>query len=180
MTLSGKTPLERVQESERLLERLMIEIPGFRGYQVREQRREADRIVRNHVYGELERSRDSLLRCFQMLSDSKIVEVMDMMNHLIAKLDRVAEKVNRAAYGYAGFYDSVRIDAPQLDQMLTYDTQMMDTAKKLAKLISTFETDLSQNKFENVRNVEQSLDDSISQLEVAFDNRKTIIEDVEV
>ena len=120
------------------------------------------------------------MRCFQMLSDSKIVEAMDMMNHLIAKLDRVAEKVNRAAYGYAGFYDSVRIDAPQLDQMLTYDTQMMDTAKRLAESISTFETDLSQNKFENVRNVEQSLDDSISQLEVAFDNRKTIIEDVEV
>ena len=178
--MSGKTPLERVQESERLLERLMIEILGFRGYQVREQRREADRIVRNHVYGELERSRDSLMRCFQMLSDSKVAEVMDLMNRLIAKLDRVAEKVNRAAYGYAGFFDSVRIDAPQLDQMLIYDAQMMDMAKKLAESISTFETDLSQNKFEAARNVEQSLDDSISQLEVAFDNRKTIIEGVEV
>ncbi|MGA3404331.1 MAG: hypothetical protein ABSD49_01210 [Candidatus Bathyarchaeia archaeon] len=178
--MSGKTPLERVQESERLLERLMIGIPGFRGYQVREQRREADRIVRNHVYGELERSRDSLMRCFQMLSDSKVAEVMDLMNRLIAKLDRVAEKVNRAAYGYAGFFDSVRIDAPQLDQMLIYDAQMMDMAKKLAESISTFETDLSQNKFEAARNVEQSLDDSISQLEVAFDNRKTIIEGVEV
>jgi len=158
----------------------MIEILGFRGYQVREQRREADRIVRNHVYGELERSRDSLMRCFQMLSDSKVAEVMDLMNRLIAKLDRVAEKVNRAAYGYAGFFDSVRIDAPQLDQMLIYDAQMMDMAKKLAESISTFETDLSQNKFEAARNVEQSLDDSISQLEVAFDNRKTIIEGVEV
>jgi len=158
----------------------MIGIPGFHGYQVREQRREADRIVRNHVYGELERSRDSLMRCFQMLSDSKVAEVMDLMNRLIAKLDRVAEKVNRAAYGYAGFFDSVRIDAPQLDQMLIYDAQMMDMAKKLAESISTFETDLSQNKFEAARNVEQSLDDSISQLEVAFDNRKTIIEGVEV
>jgi hypothetical protein len=115
-----------------------------------------------------------------MLSDSKVAEVMDLMNRLIAKLDRVAEKVNRAAYGYAGFFDSVRIDAPQLDQMLIYDAQMMDMAKKLAESISTFETDLSQNKFEAARNVEQSLDDSISQLEVAFDNRKTIIEGVEV
>jgi len=158
----------------------MLEIPGFRGYQVREQRREADRIVRNHVYEVLESSRDSLMRCFQMLSNSRIAELMEPMNRLIAKLDRIAEKVNRAAYGYAGFFDSVRIDALQLEQMLIYDSQMMDMARKFAESASTFETGLSQNKFENARNMEQNLEDSSSQLEVAFDNRKTIIEGVEV
>jgi len=178
--LSAKTPLERVQESERLLERLMLAIPGFRGYQVREQRREADRIVRNFVYGVLQRARDDLTRCLQMLSDYRVSELMDPMNRLIAELDRVAEKVNRAAYGYAGFFDSVRIDTPQLDQMLTYDSQMMDMARKFADSTSNFKTGLSQNKFEDARVQEQSLEDSISQLEVAFDKRKSIIQGVEV
>jgi hypothetical protein len=178
--LSAKTPLEKVQESERLLERLMLEIPGFRGYQAREQRREADRIVRNHLYAVLERSRETLMRCFQMLSDSKSAELMEPMNRLTARLDRVAEKVNRAAYGYAGFFDSIRIDSPQLDQMLTYDTQMMDMANKFGESASTFETSLSQNKFEDARSVEQSLEDSINELEDAFDKRQSIIEGVEV
>ena len=178
--MSAKTPLERVQESERLLERLMLEIPGFRGYQAREQRREADRIVRNHLFEVLQRTRDSLMRCFQILNDSKVAELMEPMNRLIAKLDRVAEKVNRASYGYAGFFDSVRIDAAQLDKMLTYDSQIMDIARKCAQSASTFETNLSQNEFEDARNVEQNLENSINQLEVAFDGRKTIIEDVEV
>jgi hypothetical protein len=178
--LPAKTPLEKVQESERLLERLMLEIPGFRGYQAREQRREADQIVRNHVYGVLERSRETLMRCFQILSDSKSAELMEPMNRLIARLDRVAEKVNRAAYGYAGFFDSIRIDTPQLDQMLTYDTQMMDMAKKFGESASSFETSLSQNEFDDARGVEQSLEDSISELEYTFDNRKGVIEGVEV
>ena len=178
--MSAKTPLERVQESERLLERLMLEIPGFRGYQVREQRREADRIVRNHLYSLLERARDSLMRCFQMLNDSRIEELSEPMNQLIASLDRVAEKVNRASYGYAGFFDSVRIDAAQLDKMLTYDSQLMDMARKCVESASTFETSLSQNKFEDARVMEQNLQNSINQLEVAFDGRKAVIEDVEV
>ena len=120
------------------------------------------------------------MRCFQILNDSKVAELMEPMNRLIAKLDRVAEKVNRASYGYAGFFDSVRIDAAQLNKMLAYDSQIMDIARKCAQSASTFETNLSHNEFEDARNVEQNLENSISQLEVAFDGRKTMIEDVGV
>jgi len=115
-----------------------------------------------------------------MLSDFKATELMDPMSQLVAKVDLVAEKVNRAAYGYAGFFDSVRIDAPQLDQMLTYDSQIMELARKFADLASNFKANLSQSKVEDARTVEQSLEDSISQLETAFDKRKSIIESVEV
>ena len=105
---------------------------------------------------------------------------MEPTNQLIARMDRVAEKVNRASYGYNGFFDSVRIDAPQLDQMVAYDTQMMDMVRKLADSISTFKTQLGQSKFEDTRNVESELDNSIAQLEALFDKRKSVIEGVTV
>ncbi len=176
----AKTPLERVEESDRLTERLMKVVPGFRGYKIREERREADRIVRDYIYRVLKNSRDELMGCFQLLSKAGVEEVMEPTNQLIARMDRVAEKVNRASYGYAGFFDSVRIDAPQLDQMVSYDTQMMDVAQKLAGSISTFKTQLSQGKFEETRDVESELDSSIGQLEAAFDRRKSVIEGVTV
>jgi len=178
--LSAKTPLERVQESERLLERLMLAIPGFRGYKIREQRREADRVVRNYVYGVLESARDDLMRCFQLLNDSKATELTEPANRLVAKIDRLAEKVNRASYGYSGFFDSIRVEAPQLDAMLTYDSQMMDMARKLLDSTSNFKANLTQNKLEEARSTEQSLEDSINQFESVFDKRKSIIEGVEV
>jgi hypothetical protein len=178
--LAAKTPLERVEESDRPLERLMKVIPGFRGYKIREERREADRIVRDYIYRTLKSSRDDLMGCFQLLNNAGIKEVMEPTNQLIARMDRVAEKVNRASYGYSGFFDSVRIDAPQLDQMVTYDNQMMDGARKLADSISAFKAQLSQGKFEDARNVEGELDNSIAQLEAMFDKRKAVIEGVTV
>jgi hypothetical protein len=105
---------------------------------------------------------------------------MEPTNQLIAKLDRVAEKVNRASYGYSGFFDSVRVEAPQLDQMVAYDTQMMESVRKLVDLISSFKMQLSQGKFEDTRNVESGLDTSILQLEATFDKRKQTIEGVVV
>jgi len=178
--MAAKTPLEREQESDRLLERIMLQLPGFRGYKVREDRREADKIIRDYLYRALKSARDDLMGCFQLLSNAGTPELMESTNQLIAKLDRVAEKVNRASYGYSGFFDSVRIEAPQLDQMVAYDTQMIEAARKLADSISNFKMELSQGKFEDTRNVESGLETSISQLEATFDKRKQVIEGVAV
>ena len=180
ISLTAKTPLERVEESDRLMERLMKVVPGFRGYKVKEERREADRIVRDYIYRVLKESRDNLMGCFQLLNNAGVPELMEPTNQLIAKLDRVLEKVNRASYGYAGFFDSVRIEAPALDQMVTYDTQMLDMARKLGDSVSSFKAQLSQGKFEETRSMESGLENSISQLEATFDKRKSVIEGVAV
>ena len=158
----------------------MLILPGFRGYKLREQRREADRIVRDYIYKSLEHSRDDLTSCFQSLSDSKASELEEPMNRLIAKLDRVAEKVNRASYGYSGFFDSIKVEEAELDNMLAYDTQLMDSVKKIGDATTSFKTDLSQGKLENARTTQQALDTSIGNLELAFDQRKAVIEGVKV
>jgi len=180
MTLAAKPPLERVQGSERSLERLMLDLPGFRGYKLREQRREAYRIVRSYVYDSLERSRDDLMSSLQTLTDNKLSELVEPMNRLVAKLDRVAEKINRASYGYAGFFDSVRIEEPDLDRMLAYDTQLVDSARKFSEMVTSFRNNLMQNKFDDVRNSQLQLDGAIGGLELAFDQRKSVIEGVKV
>lgn len=158
----------------------MLVLPGFRGYKVREQRREADRIVRDHIHDVLARSRDDLTRCFQVLSDSKATELLEPMNRVIAKVDRVAEKVNHASYGYSGFFDSVKIEEPELDHMLAYDTQLMETARKFTDSATQMMDSLNQGKLESARDMEQQLDNALTSLELVFDERKSVIEGVKV
>jgi hypothetical protein len=158
----------------------MLVLPGFRGYKLKEQRREADRIVRSYIYDSLEHSRDDLMTSFQTLTDNKVTELVEPMNRLIAKLDRVAEKVNHASYGYTGFFDSIRIEEPDLDRILGFDTQLMDLAKKFSELTTSFRTDLTRNRLDDARNMQLQLDGSIGSLELTFDQRKSIIEGVKV
>jgi DNA repair ATPase RecN len=178
--LAARPPLERVQASEKPLERLMLIIPGFRGYKLREQRREADRIVRDYIYNTLENSRDNLTRCLESLSDAKANELIEPMNRLIARLDTVAETINRASYGYSGFFDSIKVEETQLDDMLAYDTQLMDLVRKIKDATTSFKTDLLQGKLESARTTQEALDSSIDTLATAFDQRKGIIEGVKV
>ena len=172
--------MEKVQASEKPLERLMLIIPGYRGYKLREQRREADRIVRDYIYTALEHSRDDLMSCFQSLADAKVNELIEPMNRLIARLDTVAEKINRASYGYSGFFDAIKVEEPELENMLAYDTQLMDLVRKINDATASFKTDLKQGKLENARTNQQGLDASIDTLETAFEQRRTVIEGVKV
>jgi len=178
--LTEKTPLERVQESDKLLERIMLIVPGFRGYKLREERREADRIVRDYIYRVLKQARDDLTVCLQTLSDNRATELIEPMNRLLAKVDRIAEIINHASYGYSGFFDSIKIEEVELDHMLSYDTQLMDLIRKFSTIAASFKSDLNQNKLENARAVQQDLDGSLSGLESAFDLRKSVIEGVRV
>jgi hypothetical protein len=120
------------------------------------------------------------MSCFQSLSDLKASELMEPVNRLVAKIDRVAEKINRASYGYSGFFDSIKIEENELENMIAYDTQLMDSVRKIVGLTANFKADLSQGKLENARTEQQQLDDSTSSLELAFDQRKAIIEGVKV
>lgn len=158
----------------------MLVLPGFRGYKLKEQRREADRIVRTYIYDSMERSRDDLTTCLQALSDNKLTELIEPTNRLIAKVDRVAEKINHASYGYTGFFDSVRIEEPDLDRMLGYDTQLMDLVRKVSEMTTSIRSNLTQGKFDDARNAQLQLDGSIGSLELAFDQRKSIIDGVKV
>jgi hypothetical protein len=115
-----------------------------------------------------------------MLSDSKVSELTESMNRLTARLDRIAEKVNHSSYGYSGFFDSITIEERELERMLAYDTQLMDLARKLSDRTTSFRNDLGQGKLENVGNTQRELDDALTNLEMTFDQRKTVIEGVKV
>jgi len=169
-----------VQESEKLLERLMLVLPGFRGYKLREQRREADKIVRNHIYDALEQSRSDMTKSLQTLVDSKATELVEPTNRLIAILDRVAEKINHASYGYSGFFDSIKIEEPELDRMLAFDTQLMDSVRKFGDSVRSLRDALGQGKSENLRSMQDSIESALRDLEATFDQRKMVIEGVKV
>ncbi len=158
----------------------MLEVPGFRGYKLREQRREADRLVRSYIYSSLEHSRNDLMSAFQTLTDNKLSELAEPTNRLVAKLDRVAQKINHASYGYAGFFDSIRIEEPDLDRMLAYDSQLMDSARKLSDMTTSLRSNLTQSKFDDSRNMQLQLDNALDGLELAFDQRRSVIEGVKV
>ena len=105
--------LSKVKGQMNLPERIAAFVPGFRGYKEKEIRRESDRLIRNHLYMKLQIERSDLKDIEQKLADRRYFDVLTDMDRLVAKMDRVVEKVNHASYGYSGFFDAVKVQRRQ-------------------------------------------------------------------
>ena len=159
----------------RLSERILAELPGFKGYKEKELRRESDKLIRNHLYQRLMEARNDLKQVFQLLSDSHLHEVLTEMDRFLARFDRVSEKINHASYGYAGFFNIVKIDEEKLDKMIQFDTNLIDSVEKTVEEADTFRKEAAKQQFEGVRDHMSSIGATLETLEETFDQRDEVI-----
>jgi hypothetical protein len=94
--------LGRIREEQDVFGKLLGKIPGFSGYFDRDQRRSADKLLRETIaarYEEQHRRISSLQR--DLISQGGIAYVDDLEAAAI-KLRQFIDRVRTASYGYAG------------------------------------------------------------------------------
>jgi hypothetical protein len=174
--LSQKKDLyAEAKKQMRLGERIVAAIPGFRGYKEKELRRESDKLIRNHLYLKLSKSKNDLKTVFQKLSDRRYFDVLTDMDRLMAKVDRVAAKVNHASYGYAGFFNIVKVKEENLDRMIDFDNKLVDDAESLAADVDVFKAEIAKGETKNVKERIQNITEKIEAFEETFDKRQEVI-----
>jgi len=169
---------EKAKEEMRLTERIVAALPGFRGYKEKELRRESDRLVRNQLYQRLSIARKDLKETFQKLSDSRLHEVLTDMDRFLMRFDRVSEKINHASYGYAGFFNILKVEEEKLDKMIEFDTNLLDEVESIVKEADTFKKEVAKQKFDKARDHISSLSDVLETLEETFEERDDVIKGV--
>ena len=170
-----KNIYEKAKKEMRLSERIVAALPGFRGYKEKELRRESDKLIRNHLYHRLKVARTDLKFAYQKLADRRAFEVLTDADRLVAKFDRVAEKINHASYGYTGFFDVVKVEEDDLDRMIDFDNELIDDVEKIVSDVEAFKMEIMKQKFDKAKEHVQDLSGTIEALDEAFDKRQEVI-----
>ena len=108
------------------LERLGEKIPGFRGFQDRELRRDVDRLQREHLSGELARLKSDLRERARAWTDAGKIGVLGGFDRLDRQLDGLSQAVRFADYGATGLFDPVKIKDPELERLYQFDLSVLD------------------------------------------------------
>lgn len=124
--------LERIRGRQSLSEKIASYIPGYRGYKEKELRREADRLIREHLLKKLEPAYRDFKSLMVAVAASGDANLMNLYSHVQAVFDRVIAKLRTASYGYSGFFDAVKIREPELDKMLEYDWGLVQNVEEVA------------------------------------------------
>ena len=125
----------KVQASQNKFEALVSRLPGFAGYKQKEQRREADKLLRLHVARQYQ---EQLNRLGGIQHD--LASRGDLMSTLtlergVTKLQLLIDRLKTASYGYAGLFDALKVDEEVLDELYAFDQGMLEGVERLSALL---------------------------------------------
>jgi len=108
------------------LESLVAKIPGYSGYKAKETRREADKLLREQLARSFDEQRRHLLELQKQLVSSGQIALLDDMDSATVKLQTLIDRIRTATYGYAGFFDAVKVKEDQLDALYEFDNALVE------------------------------------------------------
>ncbi len=136
---------QKVTSMQDPFKKLLSLIPGFSGYIERQNRRDADKLLRDTVARRFEEQhkRASLLQT-ELVSAGKI-EFVDDMEKATVKLQTFIDKISRAPRGYAGLFDAVKINEKELEAIYQFDAAFFDLAEQIGRALDNVEQSLADD-----------------------------------
>jgi hypothetical protein len=163
-------------ERRGIINKLMELIPGYSGYVEKETRREADKLLREHLADRLELEKRRLEELRSEMTDAKKLDLLDDVDRVDLLFENLVDRLRFASYGYAGFFDTVRVDEDALDRLYEHDEALTNDvagiAAKLDELRGAYDSDGDvQAKLKEMRSV-------LKDFETKLNERKDLISGV--
>jgi len=163
--------LGSITNSRGLLEKIASKIPGFGGYMEKETRRSADKLLRETIasrYGN-QLSRISTLQAELIKTGG--IEYLDDLQDAATRLQRFIDMVKTAAYGYAGFFDAVKVKEDELAKLYAFDNTLLDNASKVTALVDAVEAAAGEGLPAAIK----ALTAAMAECNAAFERRKEVL-----
>ena len=133
---------DKVTSQMGFVKKLASHIPGFSGYVERQNRRAADKLLRESVSARFEELWKRTSNVQTDMVNAGMIALMDDMEQAAIQLRTFADKIRTATYGYAGFFDAVKINETELTQLYQYDMAFFDVAEQIGHGLDNIEASM--------------------------------------
>jgi hypothetical protein len=125
-------------------------IPGYRGYQEREGRRECDRQLREQISDKL----SEIEKKFSALIDDAELSELAEIEKNRKKINNLKDLIKFSPYGASAFFTDSAIKETEIEGIYQMDLDVLDSVEKLE---SDIETDNISNLKVSIQKTEESI-----------------------
>lgn len=165
---------DRIRGDESPMQRILDWVPGFKGYRDQQQRREGDRLVRDHLVSLLSESHDKVRKATGDLAKQAKLKHMSALDSISKRIEKLTDLIRYADAGYSGWFAAVKIKEDELDRLYEYDVSLTqfigDVQAAVEEVMSASEDDLAD--------AVGKVDDSLDELEHMVKNREKVALDL--
>jgi hypothetical protein len=134
--------LEKVTRQTDPCQKVASFIPGFSGYVERQNRRDADKLLRDTVARRFEEHWQRVSQLQSDLVSSGMIAYVDDMEKAAIQLRTFIDKIRTAPRGYAGLFDAVKINEKELEAIYQFDAAFFDLSEQVGRAIDNVEASL--------------------------------------
>jgi len=127
---------QEAKQRRNMLERLGEKIPGFRGFQDRELRRDVDKMQREHLSAQVLGLKRRIRLKVQEATDVGQIGALTGLDRLERRLDGLSQAVRFTDYGASGFFDAVKIYDEELEKLYQFDLSLLDDLATLESAVA--------------------------------------------
>jgi hypothetical protein len=150
------------------LEEIIEFIPLLGSYLRRENDREVDKLIREHIAERFDGIKKSVMKIMEAGAEAGRLKGLDKLDRYQRRLDKLRDTVKFAAHGYSGLFDRIKVRDEELEALFSYDLQMLTKIE---------ETDKRLSKIDAVLGDEEKLKVEIDALSSFIDEMETIVQD---
>jgi hypothetical protein len=151
------------------IEKISAKIPGYSGYIDRENRRDTDKRHREGLANEIRALKAPLNDVMKDLTNGGRLFEVTPIDTALKKLDKIENRVRFATYGYAGFFDAVKIEQAQLDAIYRFDLSLVEQVEKLEAEVAALKA--QAGTAEGLKSGAATLTAALDAFDRSFDDR---------
>lgn len=163
---------DTVEGQRSWLEWITGKIPFYGGYKEKENRREADRLLRDHLVNEF---REALTNAEditnQMLTGPGLLH-LDQIGRGNTRLQTLIDKIKTAEQGYSGFFSPIKMDEDALDALYEFDYNMLVKLDEIKETLSNIQTALDTGDESQMGAAVRRYIKTVTEASTLFDKRK--------
>lgn len=164
--------LGKVTDEQDVFKKLLGKIPGFKGYIDRNNRRMADKLLRETIANRFDSFGQRISGLQRDLISQGGLAWVDDLEASALKLRQFMDRIRTATYGYAGFFDAVKVNSDELAKIYAYDLALMDAGDEVERAIDNVEASIGTDGLAAaIRDLTRRSQDCVA----AFDKRSEVI-----
>lgn len=139
---------DEVVNDRGIIKRIQLIFPGYHGYRVNEDLRDADIILKDELYKNMLDVINQLKFAESDLVRNGIFVDLDLIGESRSKIQTAAEKVKHHTGGYSGISAPVKVDAQKISSLYDLDMKIFDQIKNLSNSVNLLLQGCSTGSFD--------------------------------
>lgn len=147
-------------------------LPGYKGYKEREEARNTDKLLREHLAGKLREARSQFEDFKVELTRRGDLDIMNPAETVSKTLTRVMDRLRYANYGFSGRWFGQQIGVGELEQVYEFDRALSSNVEAIGAAIRELEPNAGEP---TVAQALRDLASKVRELDEALNGREQIL-----